>query len=66
MAITLPAELIGQNNLAIIDGRLVFYLISISPAFAFKGRVKDALNEAVSSFYASKISALREGLVVLS
>ena len=66
MAITVPAEIIGRDDLTMINGRFVFDLILLSRAFAYKRRLWEELGEAVPSFSASKISALREVLVFLS
>ena len=55
MASTVPAGFIGRDDLAMIDGRLVSDHILLSPAFAHKSRLAEALNAPVSSSYSSKI-----------
>ena len=48
MAITVAAEFIGRHDLAMIDGRSVSDLILLSPAFAYKRRLEEALKTSVS------------------
>lgn len=66
LVITVPTELIGKDDLAMIDGRIASDLLLLSPAFAYKSRLEEALNVAASYSLAFKISALREVLVILS
>ena len=48
MAITVPTELIGRDDLAMIDGRFASDLLMLSPAFAYKSRLEEVLNVAAS------------------
>ena len=66
MAIRVPTELIDRDDLAMIEGRFASDLPLLSPAFAYKSRLEKMLNLAVSSSLASKMTALREVLVILS
>ena len=56
LAITVPTELIGRDDLAVIDGRFASDLLMLSPAFAYKSRLEEVLNVAASYSLVSKMS----------